>query len=221
MQLPSEVWPGPWNPLAEALRGGPKWRMAILSSASLRVLFHNQWWRLQSISCSNILFWYGLCDLNINSGTDLKQDTDKVPHLHSVSDLLPGLETEPDLPHFIPLDAGEPTPYIHPNSPNLLPGWATCPSPVSLAFQTPAPWPRSQYQLQASLLKSRHPSSVYLPVTLPIHFQLLDRCRHPRGTVGTLPWLVTASRGLPPTPTPACSTQDPGPSSQDAVATIT
>lgn len=59
----------------QGLWNGPKWEMAILNSASLLVLFHNQWWRLQSILCPNVLLWYGMGDLKIDTGADLKQRT--------------------------------------------------------------------------------------------------------------------------------------------------
>lgn len=62
----------------------------------------------------------------------------RFPPTLSLSDLLPGLEAEPDLPHFIPWDH---TSRIHSNSLSPDMGSAICSSSVALSPWLPKPWP--------------------------------------------------------------------------------
>lgn len=91
-------------------------------------------------------------------------------------------------------------------------GSTTCCSSVSLAFQTLTPWPHSRYQPQASLLKSRPTSSVYLLVTLPTHLlQAPWSLPTPIVYHWTLLWLAASWGPSLSLQLPAHRTQDPAP----------
>lgn len=79
-------------------------------------------------------------DLKIDSETNLMQDTSNVSPL-SLSDLLPGLETEPDLPRVPPQGAEESTASrVHPDSASPVHLWAQpLLHSVCLAFRTLTP----------------------------------------------------------------------------------